>query len=68
MEMEEELDIVVEQSAKLGIEPVIGIRAKLLTKIPGHFGSTAGKRGKFGLLEEKIYDVAERLKKMGKLH
>jgi arginine decarboxylase len=68
LEMEEELDIVVEQSARLGIEPAIGIRAKLLTKIPGHFGSTAGKRGKFGLLEEKIYGVAERLKKMDKLH
>ncbi|PUZ50931.1 hypothetical protein GQ55_6G116100 [Panicum hallii var. hallii] len=68
LEMEEELDIVVEQSAKLGVEPAIGIRAKLLTKIPGHFGSTAGKRGKFGLLEEKIYGVAERLREMGKLH
>ncbi|KAG2578228.1 hypothetical protein PVAP13_6NG175700, partial [Panicum virgatum] len=55
-------------SAKLGVEPAIGIRAKLLTKIPGHFGSTAGKRGKFGLLEEKIYGVAERLREMGKLH
>lgn len=68
LEMEEELDIVVEPSAKLGVEPAIGIRAKLLTKIPGHFGSTAGKRGKFGLLEEKIYGVAERLREMGKLH
>ncbi|RLN03743.1 hypothetical protein C2845_PM13G08610 [Panicum miliaceum] len=68
LETEEELDIVVDQSAKLGVEPAIGIRAKLLTKIPGHFGSTAGKRRKFGLLEEKIYGVAERLREMGKLH
>ncbi|KAL5198235.1 hypothetical protein ABZP36_001747 [Zizania latifolia] len=68
LEMEEELDIVVEQSAKLGVEPVIGIRAKLLTKIDGHFGSTAGKHGKFGMLAGKIYEVAQKLKKMGKLH
>ncbi|KAK3154697.1 hypothetical protein QOZ80_2BG0194040 [Eleusine coracana subsp. coracana] len=68
LEMEEELDIVIEQSNKLGIEPVIGIRAKLLTKIPGHFGSTAGKDGKFGMLAEKIYEVAEKLKKMDKLY
>uniref|UniRef100_A0A0A9DYV2 Arginine decarboxylase n=1 Tax=Arundo donax TaxID=35708 RepID=A0A0A9DYV2_ARUDO len=68
LEMEEELDIVIEQSNKLGIEPVIGVRAKLLTKIPGHFGSTAGKHGKFGLLAEKIYEVAEKLKEIGKLH
>ncbi|CAM0958181.1 unnamed protein product [Alopecurus aequalis] len=68
LEMEEELDIVIEQSIKLGIEPVIGVRAKLLTKIPGHFGSTAGKHGKFGLLAEKIYEVAKRLKARKKLH
>ncbi|XP_006664927.1 arginine decarboxylase 2 [Oryza brachyantha] len=68
LEMEEELDIVIEQSAKLGVEPVIGFRAKLLTKIPGHFGSTAGKHGKFGMLAGKIYEVAEKLKKNGKLH
>lgn len=68
LEMEEELNIVIEQSSKLGIEPVIGVRAKLLTKIPGHFGSTAGKHGKFGLLAEKIYEVAMKLKALNKPH
>ncbi|KAM0885119.1 hypothetical protein ACQ4PT_030540 [Festuca glaucescens] len=68
LEMEEELDIVIEQSSKLGIEPVIGVRAKLLTKIPGHFGSTAGKHGKFGLPAERIYEVAKKLKALNKLH
>ncbi|CAN6232565.1 unnamed protein product [Urochloa humidicola] len=56
LEMEEELDIVRDQykdlkkqlGGKLNFEPAIGVRAKLLTKIPGHFGSTAGKHGKFG--------------------
>uniref|UniRef100_A0ACD5Z2I1 Uncharacterized protein n=1 Tax=Avena sativa TaxID=4498 RepID=A0ACD5Z2I1_AVESA len=68
LEMEEELDIVIEESSKLGVEPVIGVRAKLLTKIPGHFGSTAGKHGKFGLPAEKIYEVAKKLKALNKLH
>uniref|UniRef100_A0ACD5YWU9 Uncharacterized protein n=1 Tax=Avena sativa TaxID=4498 RepID=A0ACD5YWU9_AVESA len=68
LEMEEELDIVIEQSSKLGVEPVIGVRAKLLTKIQGHFGSTGGKHGKFGLLAEKIYEVAKKLKALNKLH
>ncbi|CAN6245216.1 unnamed protein product [Urochloa humidicola] len=75
LEMEEELDIVIHEyttlKAKLGenfvYEPAIGIRAKLLTKIPGHFGSTAGKHGKFGMLAEQIYDVAQKLKCCGKL-
>uniref|UniRef100_A0ACD5WQ79 Uncharacterized protein n=1 Tax=Avena sativa TaxID=4498 RepID=A0ACD5WQ79_AVESA len=68
LEMEEELDIVIEQSSKLSVEPVIGVRAKLLTKIQGHFGSTGGKHGKFGLLAEKIYEVAKKLKALNKLH
>ncbi|CAN6279287.1 unnamed protein product [Urochloa humidicola] len=75
LEMEEELDIVIREhenlTAKLGEnsvpEPAIGVRAKLLTKIPGHFGSTAGKHGKFGLLAEQIYDVARKLKEGGRL-
>lgn len=81
LEMEEELDIVIEQyellkqklpadddAARKKFEPVIGVRAKLLTKLPGHFGSTAGKHGKFGMLADKIYEVAEKLKNLGKLH
>ncbi|CAN6332312.1 unnamed protein product [Urochloa humidicola] len=69
LEMEEELQIVSDEYAKLkeklgekAVEPAIGVRAKLLTKIPGHFGSTAGKHGKFGLLAEQIYDVAKKLR------
>ncbi|XBI05267.1 hypothetical protein VPH35_133449 [Triticum aestivum] len=67
MEMEEELDIIIDQSNKLGVDPVVGVRAKLLTKIPGHFGSTAGKHGKFGLPAKKIYEVANRLRHLEKL-
>ncbi|KAJ1295043.1 hypothetical protein BS78_01G193500 [Paspalum vaginatum] len=68
LEMEEELDIVIEQYEKLkeklptAPEPVLGVRAKLLTRIPGHFGSTAGKHGKFGMLAEQIYEVAKMLR------
>ncbi|KAF6999011.1 LOW QUALITY PROTEIN: hypothetical protein CFC21_015084 [Triticum aestivum] len=80
LEMEEELDIVVEQSRRLGVEPTIeqsrrlgvepaiGVRAKLLTRLPGHFGSTAGKHGKFGILAERIYEVARKLKVLNKQH
>ncbi|XP_044452545.1 arginine decarboxylase-like [Triticum aestivum] len=61
LEMEEELDIVVEQSRRLGVEPTIGVHAKLLTRLLGYFGSTTGKHGRFGLLAERIYDVAWKL-------
>ncbi|CAL4968090.1 unnamed protein product [Urochloa decumbens] len=71
LEMEEELDIVMREYDALkaqpgdkvkDFEPALGVRAKLLTKIPGHFGSTAGKHGKFGMLAEQIYGVADKLK------
>ncbi|KAK6136684.1 hypothetical protein DH2020_029591 [Rehmannia glutinosa] len=43
LEQEEELDIVINVS-KLGVRPVIGLRAKLRTKHSGHFGSTSGEK------------------------
>ncbi|KAM1254008.1 hypothetical protein ACFX2J_041817 [Malus domestica] len=45
LEQEEELDLVVDLSRKLGVRPVIGVRAKLKTKHSGHFGSTSGEKG-----------------------
>nr|CAD1844576.1 unnamed protein product [Ananas comosus var. bracteatus] len=57
LELEDEVDTVVAASKKLNIRPVLGIRARLLTTNPGHFGSTSGKHGKFGLLEDQIYAI-----------
>ncbi|KAM1471564.1 hypothetical protein ACFXTO_042458 [Malus domestica] len=45
LEQEEELDLVVDLSRKLGVRPVIGVRAKLKTKHSGHFGLTSGEKG-----------------------
>lgn len=49
LELEEELDVVIDASKKLGVRPVIGLRSKLRTKHSGHFGSNSGETGKFGL-------------------
>ncbi|KAG8081031.1 hypothetical protein GUJ93_ZPchr0007g4788 [Zizania palustris] len=58
-----------------GSKPELLIAMSCLTRakegaylIDGHFGSTAGKHGKFGMLAGKIYEVAQKLKKMNKLH
>eukprot|EP00262_Sarcandra_glabra_P010794 TRINITY_DN2624_c0_g1_i7.p1 TRINITY_DN2624_c0_g1~~TRINITY_DN2624_c0_g1_i7.p1 ORF type:complete len:715 (+),score=25.65 TRINITY_DN2624_c0_g1_i7:336-2480(+) len=63
LEQEEELDLVIEISRKLNVRPVIGLRAKLRTKHSGHFGSTSGENGKFGLTTLQILNVAGKLKK-----
>lgn len=61
LEQEEELDTVIEVSKKLGVRPVIGLRAKLRTKHSGHFGSTSGEKGKFGLTTTQILRVVKKL-------
>ncbi|KAM0934745.1 putative arginine decarboxylase [Dioscorea sansibarensis] len=61
LEQEEELDTVLQMSRRLGVRPVIGLRAKLRTKHAGHFGSTSGEKGKFGLTTAQILSVARKL-------
>lgn len=63
LEQEEELDTVIDTSIKLGVRPVIGLRAKLRTKHSGHFGSTSGEKGKFGLTTRQILSVAKKLQR-----
>ncbi|XP_076906649.1 arginine decarboxylase-like [Bidens hawaiensis] len=67
LEQEEELDSVFNMSRKLGVLPVVGVRAKLRTKHSGHFGSTSGQNGKFGLTTTQILRVVKKLKNFGML-
>ncbi|KAK7251783.1 hypothetical protein RIF29_35301 [Crotalaria pallida] len=67
LEQEEELNLIIELSSKLCIRPVIGIRAKLRTKHCGHFGSTSGEEGKFGLTTTQILSVVKKLEQVGML-
>ncbi|EOY05273.1 Arginine decarboxylase [Theobroma cacao] len=68
LEQVEELDLVIDLSTKLCVSPVIGLRAKLRTKHGGHFGSTSGERGKFGLTPRQILSVVKKLEKAGMLN
>ncbi|KAE9593363.1 hypothetical protein Lal_00029241 [Lupinus albus] len=67
LEQEQELDLVIQMSNKLCIRPVIGLRAKLRTKHGGHFGSTSGEKGKFGLTTAQILNVVKKLEHVGML-
>ncbi|XP_024965198.1 arginine decarboxylase-like, partial [Cynara cardunculus var. scolymus] len=67
LEQEEELDSVIDISIKLGVRPVVGVRAKLRTKHSGHFGSTSGEKGKFGLTTTQIIRVVKKLEQCGML-
>ncbi|GJY50567.1 arginine decarboxylase [Tanacetum coccineum] len=67
LEQEEELDLVIDMSVKLGVRPVVGVRAKLRTKHSGHFGATSGEKGKFGLTTTQIIRVVKKLDQCGML-
>ncbi|KAJ4716631.1 Arginine decarboxylase [Melia azedarach] len=67
LEQEEELDLVIDISKKLCVQPVIGVRAKLRTRHSGHFGSTSGEKGKFGLTTIQILRVVKKLEQAGML-
>ncbi|KAI5057931.1 hypothetical protein GOP47_0027946 [Adiantum capillus-veneris] len=67
LEQEEEIDLVLNMSKKLSIDPVIGLRAKLSTKHAGHFGGTSGEKGKFGLSCNEIMTIVNKLRCADKL-
>ena len=68
LEQIHELDTLLAVSKKLGIEPVIGVRARLTTRHEGHWGTTSGDRAKFGLRPAEIVSAVETLSEQGKLH
>ncbi len=63
-----ELPIIIERSMALGIEPLIGVRAKMTSKVSGHWNSTSGDRSVFGLSASQIIQVVDVLRDNDMLH
>jgi arginine decarboxylase len=68
IEQIEELYLAIASSKKLGIEPILGVRAKLTAKGSGRWGISTGDRAKFGLTIPQIVRVINELKQAGMLH
>ena len=62
LEQLEEVELTIEASRRLGIQPILGIRAKLSAKGIGRWGDSAGERAKFGLTIPEMITAVERLK------
>src|SRR6266487_1478933 len=58
----EELRHIVNVSKQLGVEPFIGIRARLLAKGAGRWAESGGENAKFGLSTAEILAAADLLK------
>jgi len=57
-----ELELLLQVSARLGIRPHIGVRAKLTTKGAGKWMDSTGDRSKFGLTATEIVMLVDRLR------
>jgi len=63
-----ELGSILHAADTLGIEPVIGVRAKLSVRGSGRWQESGGDRSKFGLTTREIVMVADALQERGSLN
>jgi arginine decarboxylase len=63
----EELERALQAAERLGIEPLLGVRAKLMAKGTGRWGISTGDGAKFGLTPAEIVDVVNVLRERGML-
>jgi arginine decarboxylase len=64
----EELKQIIAISKQIGVEPMIGIRARLLSKGAGKWAESGGENAKFGLSTAELLAATELLKREGLAH
>ncbi|MDC0661355.1 biosynthetic arginine decarboxylase [Marinobacter sp. SS21] len=61
VEKPSELPLILEEASRLGVKPLIGVRARLATVGKGNWQNTGGEKSKFGLSASQILDVRDTL-------
>src|ERR1043166_6751392 len=64
----EELRHIIQLSRQLGVEPIIGVRARLLAKGAGKWAESGGENAKFGLSTAELLTATEMLRAEGLGH
>ncbi|HWR96464.1 MAG TPA: biosynthetic arginine decarboxylase [Arenimonas sp.] len=67
VEKPSELDMILQEAAKLGVTPGIGVRLRLSTLGAGKWQNSGGDKAKFGLSPRQVLDLVERLRAAGQL-
>jgi arginine decarboxylase len=67
IEKPSELDLVLEESDKLGIEPRLGVRVRLVASTTGNWQNSGGEKAKFGLSAGQVLGLVKRLQQAGRL-
>src|SRR5688572_914249 len=64
----EELRHIITLSKQIGVEPLIGIRARLMAKGAGKWAESGGENAKFGLSTSELLTATEMMKAEGLAH
>jgi arginine decarboxylase len=62
VEKVEELRAIIEVSQQLGVEPLVGVRIRLLAKSSGKWSTSGGENAKFGLSTAEMMEAGELLR------
>ena len=68
IEKPSEVDLVLSESADLGIEPLLGVRVRLAAVSTGKWQNSGGAKSKFGLSAAQLLALVERLRACNRLH
>ncbi|WP_041523057.1 biosynthetic arginine decarboxylase [Gilvimarinus agarilyticus] len=63
-----EVKLVIERSRLLKVDPILGVRLKLSTKVEGHWAEDSGDRSLFGLTTNHLVEVMDELRGADLLH
>ena len=67
IEKPSELELVLDEAARLNIVPRIGVRARLAHQSAGKWQASGGEKSKFGLSAAQILRLVERLRELDQL-
>ena len=65
IEKANELQLVIEEAAKLGVQPLLGVRMRLVSIGAGKWQNTGGDKAKFGLMPRQVLELSVALKQAG---
>jgi arginine decarboxylase len=57
----QELELILQESRRLGVEPLLGVRVRLAASVAGNWQNSGGERAKFGLSAQQVVELVERL-------
>lgn len=60
-----ELNLILEESARMGVEPLLGVRIRLSSIGKGKWQNTGGEKSKFGLTASQLLALLSRLEETG---